>query len=668
MSTSGSNVDASDPQSSLCNGGVAAYKEFSDSRHHELILAPSCVMDSSKEARVAKSNEKIGTKGSTSAISKLGSGSCTSINNVLKKAVVATKSWAGDGGSSANARVISTRSFSTGLSCLIDGPDLAIHNTDENGSPRPFMFDPKPYGDDLEEDDTEMTHHSSLDAVQLGNMSHRSLQLMTGRKESLSCASSSGPTSLDTGITRPYNTSHSRATNVALDGVRRSYTNLQSPHDNSMAANISRANAMNVASVSNSKSVLCNQCYVHNVNNTYRKGGCHPSHYPVYPEPCGCDDSRFLYRGDHGKWPHNSVPRCCHGTPDHHHGFYSTNSPRVHGHMDQCCGSYVVPKTGSTWQNCSSRVPAKKPVVRCSSGSAVMMCRCNSEARLPVRQQHRDTSLHDLTSSTHSCNACYENQLRASSSSCLYKYDDYVEYTESPYASHSPYVNQSPYTTHFDTPPLSSSSPPIASSPSHSYYSPSDSYTTPTENIRANGTAEESVFAALQSLNNIQNYANGHHHRQQLMNGMSYSAGLSSSRYELVCNSPGDCGCDDDGCGEDVCVDPCKDSCGDHFCCTAIRGGVPHAPPPLSGSGGSSGLPSLSSQGLGAVQSACKQSRASPNMDVYGKPYYQQHRSNKLKECHPNWKSTESSQGVSVASPVPKVSSSRSEGLLCTEL
>ncbi|KAA0195262.1 hypothetical protein HAZT_HAZT007658 [Hyalella azteca] len=319
-----------------------------------------------------------------------------------------------------------------------------------------------------------------------------------------------------------------------------------------------------------------------------------------------------------------------------------------------------------------SRHAHKMPVVRCSSGSSVpgiAICRCNSDLRLPVRQHNRDNSLHDLSSNSHSCNACYNYELRASSSSCLYKYDDYVEYTE------SPYVNRSPYTAHYETPPLSSHSPPIASSPSHSYYSPSDSYTTPTENIRPSGAAEESVFAALQSLSSIQNYSCGMR-PGNILNGIGYnsSGGLSSSRYEVVCNAGtgGTCSCGNncaalgncivDTCGQDLCDDPCKESCGGRVCCTSIRSDRPPVAPRTARSNSSS---------------SSKQSFAqtSPRGDSYARQYYAAQQRNKkssierslFKESKPNWKSIDSARG-DPASPAPPVSSSKSEGLLCTEL
>ncbi|KAF2360990.1 Protein kinase domain [Trinorchestia longiramus] len=661
-------------EGSACNG-LTGYKEFSDSRHHELIL-PGSLDDRRKDAKKSSTSKTISGSSSSNAknissaitTTRQGSeGSSTSINNVLKKAVVATKSWAGDGAggssSGSSARVLSTRSFSTGLCALMDGPDFSQHNTDENGSPRPFVFDPKPY----DEEDGETEVDVTLDTIQRGDISHRSLQYGSRRKDSNVSISSSGPTSLDTGVSLSCNKFRSRAANAPAKpgAVVRSFTNLQPLQDSVHANKLSLPSVSTVPSASTSQSVLCGQCYVHNVNSSFRKP-CHPSHFMACSTSCACDEDRYIY-SDYYKWPRVTAVRCCNGDVNHR-SVYSMSSSGVTGTTNSCCSSYGCSKSNGAWGNAPVNAH-KKPVVRCSSGSSVPggpICRCNSDLRLPVHQQHRENSLHDLTSSSRSCNACYDYQLRASSSSCLYKYDDYVEYTESPYASHSPYVNRSPYTTHYDTPPLSTHSPPIASSPSHSYYSPSDSYTTPTENIRPSGPAEESVYAALQSLSNIQNYASGVR-SGQMLNGVGYNrASLTASGYELLCrpSAGGEysdhCNnCADDVCSRDLCVDPCKESC---VCCTSIRSDHP--------SNASRSVRSNSS-------SSSKQSfaHASPRKESYAKQYYvtQQQRNrnssrerNRLKECQPNWKSTDASRG-DAGSP-PRLASSRSEGLLCTEL
>lgn len=559
--------------------GVAGYKEFVNSRHHEMILGSDASNKNIKNSTSSVTSEKKESQLSASN-SKLYSRSSISVNNVLKKAVVATKSWAGDGSSHKNSsgmnksKVTSTRSFSSGLCSLMAEGGSVLSNIE--GSPRPFMFDPIVSPGQSNTPVSRGAYHACL--VSRGG------------------DYSSGAVSLD----------GAQQSHGATRGDMRSLTSLT---DARLPHSLVTVNKM----ASASQRALCDQCFV--ANNIHH----------------------------HNELHHHSHQRTNHGHLQQHSIKYQQHKQRPRCACEQSCSPLLVSGVYDSASCCSGAGDIYRGQHRMSwhdqqryrHCGAPDLCRCSSDVRLPEHHGRRD-----VLCSAKGCTACYlgygggyggtsYTSLQATSSSCIHKYDDYVDYTESPYASHSPYRNQSPYrgqspyTSHYDTPPLSYHSPPVASSPSHSYYSPSDSYTTPTENLQAGNAG--GVYATLHSLNNIPSLES------------SLSGNLHAVASLLTAGGAGLCSCADDatGYGGDVCQDPCKESCGGQVCCTSIgRSNTGRYKHYISGH---------QHDGHGGSARA-------------------------RQDSHPNWKSTESHQEEDDSVRATKVTSSRSEGLLCTEL
>lgn len=589
--------------------GVTGYKEFISSKHHEMILGTNAIRSNNCSRNNSDNCNRDDNSQLTASNSKLNNNG-SSINAVLKKAVVATKSWAGDGSSHkyssvSSNRVASTRSFSSGLcSLMAEGGGMMGSNID--GSPRPFMFDPI-----VSPDQQGTPHHNR-------NGSHDTYHSLV----SSAGGYSSGAASLD-GVQQLYSSATSRG------GAMRSLTSLSDARHSSLVAMEKRGSSA-------SQHALCDQCFVTNIQHNHQElhlNNLHHHHqqqqrnkhyhhqqqqqqqllkYHRYQERqlrcrCGCEEQTC---GSPAAYGGGGSSSCCSGDPQHQH--------RMSWHERSHCDT---------------------------------ICRCSSDIRLPDHYRNR----RDVCSpSSKACSACYlgykyggasYTSLQTSSSSCIHKYDDYVDYTQSPYATHSPYRDQSPYrsqspyTSHYDTPPLSYHSPPVASSPSHSYYSPSESYTTPTENLQAGISSGGGVYTTLHSLNNIpsmESSISGNLHTASLLNGSGGIACLcDDSSYANNCGG--------NGTSEDICQDPCKEMCGGQVCCTSI--------------------------GRCNTNAASSTNKFKKRYKHYITAHLPElhHSSKARQECHPNWKSTESHKEENHALN-NKVSSSRSEGLLCTEL
>lgn len=677
----------------ILGNGVAGYKEFAQSRHHEIILNPGAVSNTSKSSKLG--------------ISKLSSSSSTSINNVLKKAVVATKSWAGDGSAykysvplNNRSKVASTRSFSSGL-CSLMNEGHAVYNGEDHGSPRPFVFDPKPVFNNYAPSNGRRGVGTSLSLSKGNDLncdSYASNCVGSSGVYGNIPLSSSGAVSLDAAQSTDPRSRDSKQRSLQ-DSGRQSLTNVQS----------------------SSQQALCDHCFVSNLHKEHQEYQHQLLKLKQMQQRSKCCTGGVGVGGQHYSTfsPTCVSMNCC-------NGHVSRVSVPSADHFSVTSTSGIrVSNNHTSWHEQHSR---------CNSMSSTgPICRCSSDIRLPDPRHHttsahslhrrHETSLHSL-SSERPCNACYSSpgyednggagfgcgcssygSLQASSNSCIHKYDDYVDYTESPYASHSPYQNtspyaggHSPYTSHYDTPPLSSHSPPVASSPSHSYYSPSDSYTTPTENSQSGGgsinaTNSSSVFAALHSLSNhgtnmvasaeaSLNSGGGAtthpHHSSSLVNGGHHhinvdgGPGLCSRGGSVPCVCSGRAqygaasgGCSGDSlCGQDTCVDPCKEACGSGITCCTLLG-------------------TSSTQRAGSLKNKTdyggKQLQESAGGGGRYKHYISGYHPNpqqpatlssrsKQQESHPNWKSSESSYKEELPNGASRVSSSRSEGLLCTEL
>ena len=739
------NLDCDDTNLMVGNG-VVAYKEFSHGKHHQFVMTPN-------NSYSANNNKSLSCS-SASKLCHATSRSNTAIDKVLKnnnsnnakKAVVATKSWAGgeliSGMSSSsmaaynkythppisNAKVASTRSFSSGLCSLIASDGANMYNSRD-------MID-----DDL----------SSISSASVLNAQHHQRPVVfncgsgnnKGKKKKDNMYSGSGGGSKLTrgngsfsGMSTSYYQQEGGSSGpVSLDGGARSAEGLRS------LINLSDIRHQVIIGSSNSSSqqALCDQCFVHNLKEQQHQ---QPRQMQHQHHSCrtGGSKCRCLSGNSHHSnrvLQQHQQTQLQHVQSNHQHNsdlsplssaaLYSSSS----GNHACCSGNNFA----TAWQEHNSGLCNRQ----CSS-----MCRCSS-TDIQLMQPHYNNKSHNTRDITHSnhhssnimglasstsnstlglmggtsarrCNACYSScgyygnsyASLQDTAGCIPHYDDYVDYTRSPYATH-----HSPYTSHYDTPPLSSHSPPIASSPSqHSYYSPSDSYTTPTENIQqsivggsvyGSGTNVMSMSArhSLDSIGaanfNSKGGINGSSggslsstpglisktgsgSKVIIQNGSNGGGGLRGS-YAMCDKCDYDCSLcsqhNKDSGGGDICSDPCKEGCGGSVCCTAIGSAGGGGSNKNSATGGcntninnaKNSNSSSSNTGSGRYKHYIATTMSSTPAGTKYHGYHQQ-------ECHPNWKSTEShlrgetEEEYNRHSQVQsKVSTSRSEGLLCTEL
>ena len=604
-----------DDEKLIGNGGVINHKEFSKSKYHEVV---SKTFSSSTNKLLLAGNSKV----TNSTVFD----SFDSVSG--KKAVVATKSWAGCGDGGSNYRislpdgnVSSTRSFSSGLCSIMasDGNNTSHPGIQSSSQLKTFFFDPVTL--------------SSVDGP-----SHRFVPPVGGPQCLRSASLSGFPCHL-----QKYG--GCRSGPVSLDANVRSTESFMRPsyHDHHQAP----SNAMSV-----SQQALCEQCFVGNLSKQqikYQQAAGHRSSALGTPK---CQKCRHEASSGYAS------AKCC---PSSHYRSYTEPKYFVGGGALCRCNSDV------------SRGVSANRSVAVNDCMTVSVNDCISGSNVAVN---------DCISGSNDCSACYVTSCQyprshprarhhhTASTTCMNEYNDYMDYTQSPYASQSPYQRKgspyaspyqakgspysgshhSPYTAHYDTPPLSSHSPPIADSPSHSYYSPSESYTTPPENLKL--TTGAAIFHHKLNMSSVNSSLSVHTtHSKDFANNSSRTNNSSSSGFRGICSSVS-CMCDKCGypCSDGlVCgnVDGQNSSCGEGICCTTV-GRVPNNT--------SMGHHANSKQ-HGDVRYT-KHFMSSSYIQDGAKPSRQM-------MCHPNWKSTD---GAHEMERQKKMTASLSEGLLCTEL